>query len=252
MASNSSNNSILPVSVSPSAEEKHRERLIRGGDEKLFRGSAMTKRGAYEDKGKSGAIASAVFKEIDTDFQNVETSGSDTSSTQGRNFVGQTGNGDFPESNEHIKENGCLGVQEDEKLETIQTEGKQPRKQKRTIMNDYQMTIIENALVDEPDMQRNAASIQSWADILSLHVRFHIAFQGSEVTFSQLKNWINNRKARLARAGKDVRAPMELDNAHSERLGGPAVRHSHDSPESHGEDNVPSGARLVQNKSRNW
>ncbi|XP_057985607.1 UDP-N-acetylglucosamine transporter UGNT1 isoform X2 [Hevea brasiliensis] len=47
MASNSSNNSILPVSVSPSAEEKHRERLIRGGDEKLFRGSAMTKRGAY-------------------------------------------------------------------------------------------------------------------------------------------------------------------------------------------------------------
>ncbi|XP_057985605.1 nodulin homeobox-like [Hevea brasiliensis] len=197
-----------------------------------------------EDKGKSGAIASAVFKEIDTDFQNVETSGSDTSSTQGRNFVGQMGNGDFPESNEHIKENGCLGVQEDEKLETIQTEGKQPRKRKRTIMNDYQMTIIENALVDEPDMQRNAASIQSWADILSLH--------GSEVTFSQLKNWINNRKARLARAGKDVRAPMELDNAHSERLGGPAVRHSHDSSESHGEDNVPSGARLVQNTSRNW
>lgn len=43
---------------------------------------------------------------------------------------------------------------------------------------------------------------------------------------------------------------MEVDNAHSERQSGPAVRHSHDSPESHGEENVPSGARLNQNLSR--
>ncbi|KAJ9184035.1 hypothetical protein P3X46_007819 [Hevea brasiliensis] len=46
-SSNSSNKSILPVSISPSGEEKQKERLIKGGDEKLFRGSAMTKRGAY-------------------------------------------------------------------------------------------------------------------------------------------------------------------------------------------------------------
>ncbi|KDP33583.1 hypothetical protein JCGZ_07154 [Jatropha curcas] len=47
MASNSSNNPILPVSSSSTGEEKEKERLIKGGDEKLFRGSAMTKRGAY-------------------------------------------------------------------------------------------------------------------------------------------------------------------------------------------------------------
>ncbi|KAG8656856.1 nodulin homeobox isoform X2 [Manihot esculenta] len=185
-----------------------------------------------EDKDKSGGTATAVLKESDRDFQNVETSGSDTSSTRGKNFVGQMGNVDFPKSNDHMKENGRQGVQEDEKVEPIQIEEKQPRKRKRTIMNDYQMTMIEKALVDEPDMQRNAASIQLWADKLSIH--------GSEVTFSQLKNWLNNRKARLARAGKDVRASMEVDNAHSERQSGPAVRHSHDSPESHGEENVPS------------
>ncbi|KAJ9184038.1 hypothetical protein P3X46_007822 [Hevea brasiliensis] len=217
-------------------EEQHNFRI-----EHMNHGDDATK----EDKDKSGGTASAVLKEIDRDFQNVETSGSDTSSTRGKNFVGQMGNVDFPKSNEHMKENGRQGVQEDEKVETIQIEEKQPRKRKRTIMNDYQMTMIEKALVDEPDMQRNAASIQSWADKLSLN--------GSEVTFSQLKNWLNNRKARLARAGKDVRAPMDVDNAHSERQGGPAgpaVRHSHDSPESHGEDNVPSGARLNQNTSR--
>eukprot|EP00257_Ricinus_communis_P014775 XP_015572533.1 nucleotide-sugar uncharacterized transporter 3 isoform X1 [Ricinus communis] len=45
MASNSSNNSILPLSTSPS-DDKEKERLIKG-DDKIFRGSAMTKRGAY-------------------------------------------------------------------------------------------------------------------------------------------------------------------------------------------------------------
>jgi solute carrier family 35 protein len=48
MASSSSSNSILPVSVSPLDDERQREkeRLIKG-DEKAFRGSSMTKRGAY-------------------------------------------------------------------------------------------------------------------------------------------------------------------------------------------------------------
>ncbi|KAL9363444.1 hypothetical protein Peur_046229 [Populus x canadensis] len=48
MASSSSSNSILPVSVSPLDDERQREkeRLING-DEKAFRGSSMTKRGAF-------------------------------------------------------------------------------------------------------------------------------------------------------------------------------------------------------------
>lgn len=44
-ASSSEKNLMLPVSDPPHGSEE-KERLIRG-DEKLFRGSAMTKRGAY-------------------------------------------------------------------------------------------------------------------------------------------------------------------------------------------------------------
>ncbi|WCJ21437.1 sequence-specific DNA binding sequence-specific DNA binding transcription factors [Euphorbia peplus] len=190
-----------------------------------------------EEKDKSVGIASAVVKEVDRDLPNVETSGSDTSSTRGKNFVGQMGSSDFPKSSETKKENGLQGVQE-ERFETLQIEEKQPRKRKRTIMNDYQIALIEKALVDVPDMQRNSASIQSWADKLSLH--------GSEVTFAQLKNWLNNRKARLARAGKEVR----VENAVSEKQGIPALRHSQNSPESHDEENLASGARLAQIRAR--
>ncbi|XP_065861249.1 nodulin homeobox isoform X3 [Euphorbia lathyris] len=195
-----------------------------------------------EEKDKSSVIASAVVREVDIDFPNVETSGSDTSSTRGKIFVGQMGNSDIPKSSEPKKENGLQGVQGDEKVETLQFEEKQPRKRKRTLMNDYQIALIEKALVDEPDMQRNAASIQLWADKLSHH--------GSEVTFAQLKNWLNNRKARLARAGKEVRVSMEVENAVSEKQGVLALRHSHDSSESHGEENVASGARLAQRRGR--
>ncbi|KAB5553350.1 hypothetical protein DKX38_010661 [Salix brachista] len=48
MASSSSSNSILPVSVSPldDGRQREKERLIKG-DEKAFKGSSMTKRGAY-------------------------------------------------------------------------------------------------------------------------------------------------------------------------------------------------------------
>ncbi|MFS8025995.1 putative nodulin homeobox protein [Helianthus anomalus] len=48
-------------------------------------------------------------------------------------------------------------------------------------MNHMQITMIEQALQNEPDMQRKVASIQSWAEKLSLHV--------SEISSSQLKNW---------------------------------------------------------------
>ncbi|GLT43645.1 hypothetical protein SLA2020_175810 [Shorea laevis] len=48
MASNSFKNPVLPVSH-PSIDqlEEEKERLIKRGDERLFKGSAMTKRGAY-------------------------------------------------------------------------------------------------------------------------------------------------------------------------------------------------------------
>ncbi|XP_050220498.1 UDP-N-acetylglucosamine transporter UGNT1 [Mercurialis annua] len=53
MAANSSNNSILPLSITPTTtssndDKEEKEKLIKGiGDDKLFKGSAMTKRGAY-------------------------------------------------------------------------------------------------------------------------------------------------------------------------------------------------------------
>ncbi|KAJ6319759.1 hypothetical protein OIU78_015215 [Salix suchowensis] len=134
-----------------------------------------------EDKAKSGACVSDVLREIDRDAHIVETSGSDTSSTRGKTYAGQVVNGELLKSSEHIKRSGCQGVCGGEKVESPHFEEKQPRKRKRTIMNDYQITLMEKALLDEPEMQRNAAALQSWADKLSLH--------GSEVTPSQLKNW---------------------------------------------------------------
>lgn len=185
-----------------------------------------------KDKNKLGRA----LRDGEKDVQNVETSGSDSSSTRGKNSTDQIDNSEFPKSNEHIKASGSGGVQEDEKVEIIPSEEKQRRKRKRTIMNDTQMTLIEKALVDEPDMQRNAALIQSWADKLSFH--------GPELTASQLKNWLNNRKARLARAAKDVRVASEVDSTFPDKQVGSGVGSLHDSPESPGEDFfAPSTAR---------
>ncbi|CBI32285.3 unnamed protein product, partial [Vitis vinifera] len=155
-----------------------------------------------KDKNKLGRA----LRDGEKDVQNVETSGSDSSSTRGKNSTDQIDNSEFPKSNEHIKASG---------------------KRKRTIMNDTQMTLIEKALVDEPDMQRNAALIQSWADKLSFH--------GPELTASQLKNWLNNRKARLARAAKDVRVASEVDSTFPDKQVGSGVGSLHDSPESPGQ-----------------
>jgi hypothetical protein len=44
---------------------------------------------------------------------------------------------------------------------------RQPKRKKRTIMNDRQVNEIENALVDEPEMHKSATSLQTWADKLS-------------------------------------------------------------------------------------
>ncbi|XP_044503187.1 nodulin homeobox isoform X2 [Mangifera indica] len=210
------------------AEEKFdvRSNLMDQGDDVMTQDSK-------EDKDKPGVPGG--LREKDKDVQIVVSSGSDTSPTGGKNFVDQMDSGQFPKGNEPIKEIGFGGVQEIEKVEAVQGEEKQQRKRKRTIMNDNQISLIERALLDEPDMQRNTVSIRSWADKLSHY--------GSEVTSSQLKNWLNNRKARLARANKDTRAPLGADTSFPGKQVAGGQRQIHDSPGSPGEDHLQSNVR---------
>ncbi|GMH31007.1 hypothetical protein Nepgr_032850 [Nepenthes gracilis] len=188
-------------------------------------------------KGKITKLASGGLVESEKDVQNVETSGSDSSSNRAKNTIDHVDNDENRRSVE-LTRRKQFGVLEDEKVGSVHSEGKQPRKRKRTIMNDKQVSIIERALLEEPDMQKNATSLQSWAERLSFH--------GSEVTSSQLKNWLNNRKARLARAARDSRLLSEVDNSSHNKQGGPGVGPSSDSPESHTEDlHVPSAAKRI-------
>ncbi|KAK8579057.1 hypothetical protein V6N12_069391 [Hibiscus sabdariffa] len=191
-----------------------------------------TRQGMMDDKDNS--VTPSGLKETDRDLQNAETSGSDTNSTKEKNAVDKL--------IEHHRESTNADVREDEKAETVQTEEKHRRKRKRTIMNDEQVAIIERALLDEPEMQRNTALIQSWADKLSHH--------GSEVTCSQLRNWLNNRKARLARLSKDARPPPEPDNAFAGKQGGPQQGHSSRAPDSPGQETAPSNTRGTRSMSR--
>lgn len=101
------------------------------------------------------------MKDIET--QNVETSGSDSSSTRSRHPTDQVG------KVEQINCNGPGEVREDETVEA-QHEEKQQRKRKRTIMNDKQISLVEKALMGEPDMQRNKNLLEKWAVKLSDHV----------------------------------------------------------------------------------
>ncbi|XP_031250869.1 nodulin homeobox isoform X2 [Pistacia vera] len=202
------------------------------GSNLMDQGDDVMRQDSKEDKDKSGVPGG--LREKDRDVQIVVSSGSDTSPMGGKNFVDQMDSGEFPKVNEPIKESGFGGVQEVEKVESVQGEEKQQRKRKRTIMNDKQISLIERALLDEPDMQRNTVSIRSWADKLSHY--------GSEVTASQLKNWLNNRKARLARASKDARAPLGADTSFPGK-GVAGHRQIHDSPGSPGEDHLPSNVR---------
>ncbi|KAJ8547470.1 hypothetical protein K7X08_011056 [Anisodus acutangulus] len=169
---------------------------------------------------------STEMKDIET--QNMETSGSDSSSTRSRHPADQVGKA------EQINCNGPGEVREEEMVEAAQHEEKQQRKRKRTIMNEEQISLIEKALMNEPDMQRNKSLLEYWAEELSAH--------GSEVTKSQLKNWLNNRKARLARAAKDGRMLSEGDNL--DKQGGLLVLPPCDSPGSPVEDvGILSAAR---------
>lgn len=89
-------------------------------------------------------------------------SGLDLSSTRGKDPIDVL---DAP-----VK-HGVVEIQREEKMETVHSEEKHPKKRKRTIMNDKQIVLVEKALKDEPDMHRNAASLQLWADKLSSLVR---------------------------------------------------------------------------------
>ncbi|XP_003578513.2 nodulin homeobox isoform X2 [Brachypodium distachyon] len=112
---------------------------------------------------------------------------------------------------------------------------RQRKRKKRTIMNDGQVNEIENALNDEPEMHKNATSLQAWAEKLS--------GQGSEITSSQLKNWLNNRKAKLARVAKERGVPCEGDNA--DKPSTPATSHFGDSSESAGEESYFPPPRVM-------
>ncbi|XP_044971167.1 nodulin homeobox isoform X3 [Hordeum vulgare subsp. vulgare] len=109
------------------------------------------------------------------------------------------------------------------------------RGKKRTIMNDGQVNEIENALVDEPEMHKNAASLQTWAEKLS--------GQGAEITSSQLKNWLNNRKAKLARIAKERGVPYEGEGA--DKSSTPATSQLGDSSESAGEESYLPPSRVL-------
>ncbi|KOM44255.1 hypothetical protein LR48_Vigan05g186000, partial [Vigna angularis] len=198
--------------------------------EETNQGKGLNRQNQVDDKGIPGKSASGGARDMDKDAQNVETSGSDTSSAKGKNVVDHMDIGELSKSNERLKRTAVEENPEDEKIELSQR-----RKRKRTIMNDKQVMLIERALKDEPDMQRNAVSLQSWAEKLSVH--------GSEVTSSQLKNWLNNRKARLARTARDVRAAGgDVDNPVLEKQRG-QVPGSYDSPESPGD--VSLAARIA-------
>ncbi|KAI4373023.1 hypothetical protein MLD38_011193 [Melastoma candidum] len=180
------------------------------------------------------------------EVEKVKIGGPGTSSLKGKASADPTEKHDLKMARD-TKEGGPEQVQEEEMTETLQSMDKQPRKRKRTIMNDNQIRLMEDALVDEPDMQRNAASIQLWADKLSHY--------GSEVTTAQLKNWLNNRKARLARAAKDGRPQthqIEVDKSvpekHPKRLG--SKRESPESPNM--ESHTPSSSKAsAQGTTRN-
>ncbi|CAH9112507.1 unnamed protein product [Cuscuta europaea] len=181
-------------------------------DQHEISGSGSCKPAHVEIK-KAEFICSEVKVNLD-----LEKNESDSSFKQGKNLTttNQVVNGV-----EHIKKDWMGEAKYDETVESAQHEVMPHRKRKRTIMNDKQISIIEKAVVVEPEMQRNKSSLDFWANELSVH--------GSEVSRSQLKNWLNNRKAKLARAVKDGCMSSEGDNP-PEKHGSTVFIHPFDSP----------------------
>uniref|UniRef100_A0A0D9WDL1 Nodulin homeobox n=1 Tax=Leersia perrieri TaxID=77586 RepID=A0A0D9WDL1_9ORYZ len=110
-------------------------------------------------------------------------------------------------------------LQDDEKGETHMYDERQPKRRKRTIMNDNQINEIEKALIDEPEMHKNAALLQAWSEKL------------------------NNRKAKLARIAKERGVQSEGENA--DKPSTPATPHLCDSSESAGEESYLPPARIM-------
>ncbi|CAM6023049.1 unnamed protein product, partial [Sphagnum balticum] len=113
----------------------------------------------------------------------------------------------------------------------------QPKKRKRNIMNDAQVRIMENALLSEPEMQRSPRSIQHWTD--------HLNRMGPEVLYQQLKNWLNNRKSRIAREERDKQraAEGEFLNARSDNKSRHTRSAPTDSPVGSSPFEAPEGAK---------
>ncbi|XP_068659202.1 nodulin homeobox isoform X2 [Aristolochia californica] len=215
--------------VDPTAMEEAPSFDIETGDLKGASDSSNFSGMNFKGLSFMGGSTSGCFREVDRDTRDGETSRLDVSSMRGKSSVDQIfDNEGFPQLKEEHMEDEFGTVQENGKAEASQCEEKQTKKRKRNIMNEKQIMLIERALVDEPEMQRNAALVQSWVDKLSAH--------GAEITTSQLKNWLNNRKAKLARAAREARAPSEGENAFPDKGTGPCLGHLYDSPESPGED----------------
>jgi len=121
-----------------------------------------------QDKRKNVIATTSALRGIEKENQKFETKGVEQDVIKGDvDLISDTG--ELCKAAEYAKESG---FQDDEKVDGIQGEEKQPRKRKRNIMSERQINLIEKALLDEPDMQRNSASLQSWADTLSAQV-FH-------------------------------------------------------------------------------
>ncbi|KAL0730591.1 hypothetical protein Bca4012_026684 [Brassica carinata] len=120
------------------------------------------------------------LKESGADARNIETSGLDTRSKRGKSLVEE---GDLSQDfTKLFKGSGSGEGKEDEK---------KGKKRKRSIMSDDQMEMMEKAIADEPFMQRDSAWIRTWAEKLNQN--------GPGIRALQLKNWLSNRRAKLAR-----------------------------------------------------
>ncbi|KAI3967160.1 hypothetical protein MKW92_024055 [Papaver armeniacum] len=176
---------------------------------------------AWSKKSKctTSRTLSESLKENDKDVRSVETSGSDDSSSREKDPPDQMNSGDVSKSSEH---NGGSGVRKVRKRRNESPNSREKGgKRKRNVMNEKQIALIESALVGEPEMQRNAPMLQSLSDKLSAY--------GSEITSSQLKNWVNNRKARLLRISKEALPPSDMNSDRNNTFEGNLGR-TYDSP----------------------
>ncbi|XP_031497375.1 nodulin homeobox isoform X1 [Nymphaea colorata] len=202
-----------------------------------------------EDQKAPVRFSTGCEKEVRKDGKFVEgNSGGGKKSKNRFDELFTSSDGQFPKPPDFTRDSESKGpthgnaTHGNEKGEAAESEEKQPRKRKRNIMNDKQINLIEKALIEEPDLQRNAVSLQSWTEKLSVH--------GSELTSSQLKNWLNNRKARLARAAREARAPSEGESNFPDKACASSTGNLYDSSESNGEEYyVPSTAKRGTNQS---